>query len=53
MLVDATVGVNDLADWVGVEREQKWSKDRVLGYSVTEHSRMRECTAYLDGLFPS
>ena len=52
MVVDATVGMNDSADWVSVEKEQDWSKDRALGYSIVER-RMRESTTYLDRVCPS
>ena len=47
VVVDATVGVNDRADWIGVEREQDWSKDRALGYSIMELDRMAITNVYI------
>ena len=53
VIIDATVGVNDGADRVSIEREQNWSKDRTLGNSILERSWMGECTTYLDRVCPS
>ena len=40
MIVNATVIVNDWANWVSVEREKNCTKDGALGDPILEHSRM-------------
>ena len=40
MIINATVKLNDGADWVGVKRKRNWTKDRALGDPILEGNRM-------------
>ena len=40
MVIDATVRLNDGADWVGVKGEKNWTKDRALGDPMLKGNRI-------------
>ena len=40
MVINATVRLNDGADWVGLERKKNWSMDGALGDPILEGNRM-------------
>ena len=39
MVIDATVRLNDGADWVGVKGKKNWTKDGALGDPMLEGNR--------------
>ena len=40
MVIDATVRLNDGADWVGVKGEKNWTKDGALGDPMLKDNRI-------------
>ena len=39
MVIDATVRLNDGADWVGVKEKKNWTKDGALGDPMLKGNR--------------
>ena len=40
MVIDATVRLNDGADWVGVKGKKNWTKDGALGDPMLKGNRV-------------